>query len=211
MRTRDIGRIPGTAMLITGALLGASSPVPFASADACPDTEVVFARGSGEPAGLGGVGQAFVDALKTQVPGRSIHAYPVDYPASHDYRNSALVGASDATGHIQSTVASCPSTKLVLGGYSQGASVVELSSDSLPPQVANHVAAVALFGPPTSAYSGTLWGGPLPVLAASYRPKSIDLCVPDDIICAEGGNMVAHLMYVPGMTDEAATFAASKL
>ncbi|MGH2831665.1 MAG: cutinase family protein, partial [Solirubrobacteraceae bacterium] len=118
----------------------------------------------------------------------------------------------DATTHIQTMVASCPNTKLVLGGYSQGASVMELSSNSMPAPVVNHVAAVVLFGPPTSGYSSSLWGGPLPVLATAYRPKSIDFCIPDDIICAEGGNMVAHLMYTQnGSPDQAATFAAGRL
>src|SRR5699024_7506515 len=129
-----------------------------------------FARGSGQPAGLGDVGEAFVASLTEQLAGRDLRVYAVDYPASTDYRNSAQLGEDDATAHIQATVANCPDTKLVLGGYSQGASVIEMSSHALPPAVAHHVAAVALFGPPSSPYSTSLWGGPLPVLAASYQP-----------------------------------------
>lgn len=209
---RDVVRGLAAAVLVAGSLLSTPIGVPSAVAESCPDSEVVFARGSGQPVGLGDVGQAFVDALRSQVPGRTVEVYPVDYPATHDYHNSALLGESDATAHIQSRVASCPNTKLVLGGYSQGASVTEMSSNSMPSQVANHVAAVVLFGPPTSNYSSDLWGGQLPVLNAAYQPKTIDFCIPDDIICAEGGNMVAHLMYVQnGLADQGATFAASKL
>src|SRR5574337_1684734 len=215
MIARDVTRILGIAATMAGALLSSPINAPLtslASADACPDAEVVFARGSGQPAGLGDVGQAFVDALTEKVPGKSITVYPVNYPATHDYKNSALVGQRDATAHIESTVASCPGTKLVLGGYSQGASVIEMSSGSMPPQVANHVAAIALFGSPTSAYSSGMWGGPLPALAVAYRPKSIDFCIPDDIICAEGGNMIPHLMYVQnGLAEEGAAFAANRL
>lgn len=205
-------RILGTAVVMAWAFPAPPIAIPPATADPCPDSEVVFARGSGEPAGLGGVGQAFTDALRSKVPGRSVEVYPVDYPASHDYRISASAGADDASAHIEAMLANCPGTKIVLGGYSQGAGVIGLSTEALPAQAADHVAAVALFGAPTSTYAGTLWGGPLPQVGPAYRPKSIDLCIPDDVICAEGGNMVAHLMYVQsGMPDEAATFAASRL
>jgi cutinase len=56
------------------AAVGASvllSPVviPSVSAAPCPDVEVVFARGTFEPPGVGDTGQAFVDALRGQVGG----------------------------------------------------------------------------------------------------------------------------------------------
>lgn len=213
MISRDIVRTAAAAALLTGTLL--STPIgmpPAAAAAPCPDTEVVFARGSGQPVGLGDVGEAFVTALREQLPGKSMEVYPVNYPASTDYHNSALIGERDATAHIEATATNCPNTKLVLGGYSQGASVTAMSSNSMPPQVANHVAAVVLFGPPSSAYSSGLWGGPLPVLASSYRPKSIDFCLPDDIYCDESGNVIPHLMYVQdGKASEGAAFAAGKL
>lgn len=215
MSARDVVRIAGAfgvSALVAWALLSVPTGIPSAASAPCPDSEVVFARGSGQPVGLGDVGQAFVDAIRSQVPGRSIADYPVDYPASHDYRNSALVGAGDASAHIESVVANCPDTKLVLGGYSQGASVIELATDSLPASVADHVAAVALFGTPSSGYASAMMGDPLPTLAAPYRPKSIDLCLPDDIVCDQSGSMLAHIMYTQsGMVDEAATFAASRL
>ena len=64
-----------------------SAPVPFASAQPCPDVEAVFARGSGEPPGVGGVGQAFVDPLRSQVGSRSLGVYPVNDPASTDFNS----------------------------------------------------------------------------------------------------------------------------
>ncbi|HZU50062.1 MAG TPA: cutinase family protein [Mycobacterium sp.] len=210
MTFRDVARILGAAVLMTGALV--SVPMPPAQADQCPSSEVVFARGTGEPAGLGGVGQAFVDSLQSQLPGQSIGVYAVNYPATNDYVNSALAGASDASAHVQNTVATCPNTKVVLGGYSQGAGVMDLVSNQLPPQTANHVAAVALFGNPSSSYANSLTNGQIPAVNSAYRPKTIDLCLPDDIICADGGNMVPHLMYVQaGMPDQAATYVASRL
>jgi cutinase len=72
-----------------------STPVPSASAQPCPDVEVVFARGTTEDPGLGPTGQAFVDALRARVGTKSIGVYPVDYPASTDFR-TALDGINDA-------------------------------------------------------------------------------------------------------------------
>src|SRR5689334_13196910 len=38
----------------------------------CPDVQVVFARGTGEPAGAGRVGDAFADSLRALVNGKSV-------------------------------------------------------------------------------------------------------------------------------------------
>jgi len=212
MNLRNTVRTFAVTVMLTGTLVAAPAGLPSAAAEPCPDTEVVFARGSGQPVGLGDVGDAFVGALKEQLPDRDVSVYAVEYPASTDYHNSAVVGESDATAHIQGTVANCPKTKLVLGGYSQGASVIAMSSNAMPAAVANHVVAVALFGPPSSPYSTSLWGGPLPVLASTYRPKTIDFCLAGDIYCEDSGSVVPHLMYVQdGKTVEAATFVAGRV
>ena len=193
------------------AMSGAPMSIRVAVADQCPDAEVVFARGTGEPAGPGGVGQAFFDSLTAQLPGKSISLYPVSYPATTDYADSSHAGADDAAAHVQGTAANCPNTKIVLGGYSQGAGVMDLTSHRLSPQVANHVAAVALFGNPQSTYAKSLSDSQIPAIEASYRPKTIDICLPNDEICAEGGSIIAHLGYVPDATNQAATFVAQKL
>lgn len=192
-----------------------SAPIgsPAAFADPCSDVGVVFARGTHQEPGLGNMGQSFVDSLTSQLGGRSVNVYAVNYPASDDYHNSATAGQNDAAAHIQETVANCPNTKLVLGGYSQGSTVIDLASNSMPAPVADHVAAVALFGEPTSGFSSMLWGGqPLPTISPLYAPKTISLCAPDDPICSPGGNIMAHVSYIDsGMTNQAATFAANRL
>ncbi len=71
---------------------------------------------------------------------------------------------------------------------------------------------VALFGNPSSTFASKLTGGPLPTVGPRYRTKTIDLCVPGDPICSEGRNPIAHVVYVQsGMTNQAATFVASRL
>jgi cutinase len=204
--------IAGAGFVSAAAVL--SLPVAAqAAAQPCSDVEVVFARGTNEPPGIGMVGQAFVDALSSQVDGRSVGVYAVNYPASDNYLSSAANGSDDARAHIEDLVTGCPSTKMVLGGYSQGAAVTDLATAAMPLQIADRVAAVALFGTPSSAFSSMLAGGePLPTTTPAYAAKTIDLCMDGDPICSPGANMLAHVSYVQsGMTDQAASFAATKI
>jgi cutinase len=206
-------RILGAISVVAGALPIALIDVPAATAAPCPDVEIVFARGTTEPPGVGGIGQAFVDSLRAQAGARSVGVYAVDYPASNDFDTSTPAGAVDASGHIQSMVANCPNSEMVLGGYSQGAGVIDLATTEMPAQVAGHVPAVADFGGPRTTFADSLSPGPLPVISPLYAGKLVDMCVPNDPICFEGGwDMRAHGAYVQtGMVDQAAGYAASRL
>ncbi|MBX9979622.1 MAG: cutinase family protein, partial [Mycobacterium gordonae] len=123
---RALAAAGATAAISTSLLAG--GPVPTAAAAPCPDVEVVFARGSGEPPGVGGVGQSFVDSLRPALGTKSLGVYAVNYPASTDFGSSdfpltVIDGIRDAGSHVQSMASTCPNTKEVLGGYSQGAAV----------------------------------------------------------------------------------------
>jgi cutinase len=222
----------GVAILTASALL--SGPVPAASAQPCPDVDVVFARGTSEPPGVGGVGQAFVDAVRSQAGGKSVEVYPINYPASSDFSAgmefaaTVVEGIRDAANHVQATAANCPNTRIVLGGFSQGAVVAGFVTSAvipegvpaalvpppMPPEVANHVAAVTLFGKPSDQWMRDA-GAPPIVIGPLYVPKTIDLCADGDTICNGaplGGPTVAHALYsVNGMVNQAATFAANRL
>jgi cutinase len=138
--------------------------------------------------------------------------YAVDYPASRDFASSTPAGANDASGHIESIATNCPNTRMVLGGYSQGAAVIDLATSAMPSQVADHVAAAAVFGNPRSSFADSLSAGPLPTIGPLYAAKTIDLCVPNDPICSDGSDMRAHVAYVEtGMVNQAATFAANHI
>jgi cutinase len=211
MSARNVGRILGVAVA-TAWVLTAVADTRHASAGPCADVEVVSARGTEEPTGPGSIGQTFIDSLRPEIPGRSLEIYAVRYPASGDYNRSEAAGADDARAHAESTVANCPDTRIVLSGYSQGAAVIDLVTEQLPPELADHIAAVALFGNPKSALARSYGGGYLPVLSPLYRPKTIDLCAPGDPICSEGTNEAAHHLYDQnGMTTQAAAFVAQKL
>ncbi len=208
----------------------AGSPVAAAPAYAapCPDVEVVFARGTFEPPGVGATGQAFVDSLRAKTAGKSVDVYAVNYPASLDFATAAD-GVIDASNRVIEMTANCPDTKVVLGGYSQGAAVAAyLTEDAIPegyipppgmtgpmpPSVADHVAAVALFGKPSSGFLQMIHNGAPPItVGAGYLGKTLDLCIAEDPICSpSGGDNGAHGAYaIRGLTDQAADFAVGKL
>src|SRR3984957_11426720 len=123
---RSAGRWVGlgtSALFIATVLQVTPSAAPIASATDCSDAEVVFARGTDEPPGMGRVGDALVDSLRKQATGLNIGTYAVNYSAGKLQLHGGD-GAKDAIDHIKSTAAACPNTKIVLGGYSQGASIV---------------------------------------------------------------------------------------
>lgn len=209
--------VAGAAVLLTvTAPLIITGATPVAAADDCPDAEVIFARGTDEPAGMGRVGDALVDSLRKQASGLIIRSYAVDYKATITQRHSGE-GAKDAIDHIKSTAAACPNTKIVLGGYSQGASVVNIVAgfsginwgSPLPPEYTKNIAAVATFGNQADRTDGAP-----PTQNSPLSPKAIDLCNPADPIChaGAGNSWSGHTQgYVPAYTDQAAAFIVSKL
>jgi hypothetical protein len=227
---RRLAGAVSSAPIVAASLL-LSAPIPAASADPCPDVEVVFARGSGEPPGLGSVGGPFVDSLRSQIGSRSLGVYPVNYPASTDFSNAdfpitVIDGIRDAGNHIESMASNCPRTREVLGGYSQGAAVAGYVTSAavppgvpagavpppMPPEVANHVAAVTLFGTPSAQFLQQ-YGAPMITIGPLYQPKTLQLCAQGDAICESVGTPgLAHALYaVNGMTGQAAGYAASHL
>ena len=211
-------RMPARLAAVVSAVVCAAATLvaaPAASAAPCPDVQVVFARGTSEPPGIGRVGQAFVDALRPQLGGRSLDSYGVNYPADYDFLNSAA-GAADASDYVSSLVAQCPATRIVLGGYSQGAAVMDLLAGipplgnklggdiaaPLPANLNNSIAAVAVFGNPSAKFS-------VPITTSVFGGRAIDLCKDGDPICSRGRNPFAHSDYVTaGMPVQAANFVA---
>lgn len=223
-----VGKL-GSAGLVA-VMAGAASvmgnvTMPSADAAPCPDAEVIFARGTMEAPGVGDTGEAFVNSLRANVAPKAVEVYPVDYPATTDFP-TAVQGIADARARIMTMAANCPDTKMVLGGFSQGAAVIGfvtasvvpdgISPDSvpapMPPDVADHVAAVALFGKPSQRFMKVL-NNPSVVVGPSYTAKAIDLCVDNDLVCdPQGRSFGIHTQYAEaGLVNQGAAFAASKL
>jgi len=116
---------------------------------------------------------------------------------------------------------------MMLGGWSQGAAVMGFVTSSavpdgvdpatvpkpLAPEVADHVAAVVLFGEPNERAMNFLREPPV-VIGPLYAGKTIQLCVPDDVVCSDGLDFDAHnpdLYTQDGIVDQGAAFAAGHL
>lgn len=215
-----VGALVGGAAPLAGAqpgpLPGPVDPGYGATSSSCSDVEVIFARGTDDTPGLGTPGTAFVNALRSLKSGRTISSYAVNYPASYDFL-AAADGASDATNRVAMLSQQCPSTRIVLGGYSQGAAVVDMmagvpplgnkigsigSAPPLPGSLVPNIAAVAVFGNPATKFSN-------PITKSVFAGRAIDLCKDGDPICSRGRNPFAHNDYVSaGLVQEAANFVA---
>ena len=159
--------------------------------------------------------------MAPQLGGRSLGIYGVNYPATYDFL-AAADGAADATNRIAAMSQQCPSTRYVLGGYSQGAAVVDMlvgipplgdkvgeigSAPPLPPVLADKVAAVVVFGNPSAKF-----GKPVSIAMTPFAGKGIDLCNDGDPICSQGRNPFAHTSYEKTpLVGQAAGFVSSLL
>jgi hypothetical protein len=121
---------------------------------------------------------------------------------------------------------SCPKTKMVLSGFSQGAAVMGFVTSAavpdgvdpatvpkpLAPEIADHVAAVVLFGTPNTRAMNFL-GQPQVVIGPTYQAKTIKVCATDDPVCSDGMNFSAHNVYADDASwiDKGASFAANQI
>jgi cutinase len=192
-----------------------AAAAPAAAAANCTTYQLVDARGTGEPGPLGViVGDPLFAALQKALAPATVSSFAVQYPASLA-PGSASVGNANLVNHVMSQLAACPGQKFILGGYSQGANVVDnsigVSSAGaltgapivavLPAAAQAKVSSVLLFGNPIRA-QGKMVTGPL-------AGVTFDVCAPGDPVCVAGGaNVAAHLSYTANV-GMAAAFAAA--
>ncbi len=161
MRSITSGIVKGAAALaasvLTGgvAMLGLSAGVATAQPvqPGCPDVHWIGAAGSGErtaaSAADGGMGRVVAKSYRDfaaliQQSGRTITAEAVNYPAVEvpedggildwaGFMGSVDTGATALGQQYQAFVAQCPTSQVVLAGYSQGAMVVHRNLHALDP------------------------------------------------------------------------------
>lgn len=121
-------------------------------------------------------------------------AYPADIPGF-------LVGGSPTGSKAMAkmaikAVSACPSSKVVLSGYSQGGQVVHNACKQLPPAITSRLS-VMIFGDPDN-------GDQL----IGVNPGNVKIiCHPDDNICQHGDTiLVSHLTYGVNDSKVAAQF-----
>ncbi|WP_109418680.1 cutinase family protein [Mycobacteroides chelonae] len=212
-----------TAFLILLGGYGLQSP-QTAHASSCTDIDLAFARGTNEPAGLGDVGKSFTDAVQKQLKGAkgmSISTYGVDYPASVDFIQAGK-GSDDLSKHIQKTAADCPKMKFVVGGYAQGAAVVDVLLGNTPPGtytftnplpagLEDRIVSIVLFGDPKNIRPPGVDVNL--AIREDLLHKVIDVCNPGDFFCdPQGGDIVSHTTYAKDkLTDGAAETVVQRL
>ncbi len=192
-----------------------------ANAANCSDAEVIFARGREEPPGMGRIGDTFFNDLRSLTP-RNVTFYAVRYPADTEI----VQGAADMSQRVQYMANNCPNTRLILGGYSLGATVTDFVlgvpspmygySNPLPLGMSDKVAAVVLFGNVTRKVMG-----PVSALGPPWGEKTIDLCTDGDPLCNGSQDLGDMMMNWPshwqpayidsGLVYQAAEFAASRI
>ena len=154
-----------TPLLLAGlvAAAAAQTSTNVTSSQACVSgnaVHLIVARASLEPPGFGVLSNISTRVIE-QLPGSNAEA--VVYPATLDgYQNSEGQGVAAMTQLVNSYAQACPSSKMVLMGYSQGAQVTAdtvcgstisgfAQTQAIPSALTDKVAAIMLMGDPTHA------------------------------------------------------------
>ncbi|KAH7356203.1 cutinase [Pyrenochaeta sp. MPI-SDFR-AT-0127] len=152
----------------------------------CADVTVVFARGTTEPGNVGLVtGPPFFDALSEQLGSKTLAVQGVEYPATFaGFNKNGTEGVPSMTAFLNKAISSCPNTKVVMSGYSQGALVVRSTADTLPASTMSKISSVVTFGDPRDQAAITGANG-----------KTLVICHENDSVCDGGFITVDHLTY----------------
>ena len=214
---------------------------PMVEAASCPNLRVVFARGSGGERWKDANYLAYKSAIESKLAttGLTYEFIDLDYPAvgvgvdNLEVTLGALVGSGDAYAFGESVKsgvknldkminsASCPGTKYVIGGYSQGAMVVSkalsnLRADKLiyaatfgDPKIylpegkglipaacrSENLSDYRMYVPDCRAYKGLL-GAYIPYEPANLAGKVGTWCNKRDIFCSSHLNVTDHVSYI---------------
>ena len=217
-----------SSLVLSAVVASPAHAVP--SSGGCAQVSIITARASTENAGEGITG-----ALVTQVVNAStqtVSRAAVSYPATlNNYNNSSLQGINALKTQLTNLVNSCPNTKVVLMGYSQGAHVVGdvlgggqggslgTATPAIAANISSHVVAVATFGDPRHVASGPNFNagtatrnGRFPRSAAqvsalnAFSPRIRSWCDTNDTFCAGGNSVNVHLTYLNRYQNAAASF-----
>lgn len=196
---------------------GGSSEDGIKNKNCCTDITVVFARGTSETGNVGTIsGPPMFKAIRAKLGADRVTVQGVDYPASvavsriRKYKNKYKLlitqqgnanqgadGGKKMADLVATALAQCPTTKIVVSGYSQGGMVVHNAFK-------NGLSSTKIAG-------AVLFGDPLKRSAVGDMPtaKVKQFCGTSDTICGGGGDGGAsggHLSY-GSVAAAAASFA----
>lgn len=247
----------GVAFAVLG---GVFVPKLNTSAANCPDVKIIFARGSGGELNTDKNYVEFKNTIESKLTTTDLkyEFLDLDYPATsvgfsnlqdvqttvgaflgggeaYEFGKSVQSGASNLYGAVND--ASCPNTKYVLGGYSQGAMVISKALRSISP---DRIIYAATFGDPKlylpegeglipaacrgdnlsdyrmyvpdcRAYKGLL-GAYVPYEQEGYAGKLGVWCNKRDIFCSSHASIGDHIGYVSdGLYEDASRVIFDKI
>lgn len=243
-------------IIALAVIFSASGAKASVVAENCPDLRVVFARGSGGERWNTDDYFEFKNTLESKLETVDLdyEFIDLDYPAaaigmkhlgttigayvgageSYEFGESVKTGAQNLSKLVNN---SCPGTKYVVGGYSQGAMVV---SKALPSLNADKLIYVATFGDPKiylpegeglipaacrgenlsdyrayvpdcQAYKGLL-GANIPYEPAELAGKVGTWCNRRDVFCSSRFGISDHLEYISdGLYEDASKVMFNKI
>ncbi|KAF2793091.1 carbohydrate esterase family 5 protein, partial [Melanomma pulvis-pyrius CBS 109.77] len=169
----------------------------------CKPMTILFARGTTEGGNVGTLaGPPFFQAVGAAMGAANVAVQGIDYPADipgflagGDAGGSKLMAAT-----VGQVMKACPSTNLVMSGYSQGGQLVHNAASMLTPAETAFVKSAVIFGDPDNGKAvGT-------VSAAD----TLVVCHNGDLICAVPALVLApHLTYAKDAGTAAAFVVAN--
>ncbi|KAJ5860912.1 uncharacterized protein N7529_008222 [Penicillium soppii] len=149
----------------------------------CQELTFIFARGTGELGNMGSVVGPEVATQLKSLTSNKVTIQGVTYSA--DAAGNAQLGANGGpimAKLVKQALSQCPNTKVVVGGYSQGAMVVHNAASSLS---SGQISGAVLFGDPFKAQA----------VSNLSDDKRKEFCATGDPVCENGFNVMAHLTY----------------
>jgi len=149
---------------------------------ACTPNILIFAKGTFEPGTYGVfVGPSFTSGLPSSWSTAGV-SYDPDVPGDFCL---GLPGGMVAKDMINQAAKKCPSSKIYLSGYSQGAMVVRNGLAYADPEAKSHVKGIVTFGDPFNGSTVKGWSGPISVF-----------CNTGDGVCSGNFELAgSHLSY----------------
>ncbi|EAW19003.1 carbohydrate esterase family 5 protein [Aspergillus fischeri NRRL 181] len=172
-----------SGVALSGLLGGSITENGVKNKDACQPLTFIFARGTSELGNMGSIAGPPVATKLRSLLNNKVVVQGVDYPASIE--GNAMLGAAGGptmASLVKQALSQCPDTKVVVGGYSQGAMVVHNAANSLSE---GQIAAAVLFGDPFKSQA----------VGKVDKADVKEYCAAGDPVCLNGVNVLAHLSY----------------